>query len=175
MIFFAGFGSLVLLLVIIAIVITSNKKTVFEEENNLLYGSVWGDEIGDVIISFSDLYYNVTAVEAGELKGFIFNKSGFGGLTATKKGFYEVNSGWSFSGGANTEYHLRVSVNNDAVANCHAQRKIGTGGDVGSASTAPCIVFLKKNDVVGLQIENTVNINNAFIHDVGLTIVRLST
>lgn len=138
-----------------------------------VYGSVFGNEIGDVIIGSSMVYFNVTNTTAGILKGFTFNESGVGGLTAQFPGVYQIESGWSFSGGPNTEYHLSVSKNGIKADNCHAQRKIGPGGDVGSASTAPCLVFVNVGDVLHLSIENIENTVDAKIHDIGMIVIRV--
>ena len=139
---------------------------------NQIFGSTTGNELGDIIISSSGVYYNITTVTKGLLNGFDFNESGNGEIGALVAGIYKLDSGWSFSGSANTEYHLRLAVNGLPADNCHAQRKIGTGADVGSATTAPCFVRLEVGDEVTAQIENVDNVNNAEVHDIGLTAVR---
>jgi len=140
---------------------------------NQIYGSVYGNELGDITITSLGAYYNVTGLSQGLLNGFSFNTTGQDELTALVSGTYKIDSGWSFSGSANTEYHIRIAKNGVNADNCHGQRKIGTGGDVGSASTAPCLVALTIGDKINIQIENVDNSNNAFIHDVGMTVWRI--
>ena len=103
----------------------------------------------------------------------IFNASGKGELTVQMDGVYRIQSGWSFSGQANTEYHIAVGINFIRNEECHGERVIGTGGDVGSAPTAPCTLDLNKDDTINLMIENVDNAADAVISDIGLNILRV--
>lgn len=136
---------------------------------NMIYGEVWGKEIGDVNIISQGVYYNVTNVSLGETNGFT---EADGKLTAKYSGIYSVNSAWSFSGSANTEYHLALGVNGGRQEHCHAQRKIGTGGDVGSSSLS-CIDRFNAGDVITLMIENVDSATDPTIHSINLNVVRI--
>ena len=50
---------------------------------------------------------------------------------------------------------------------------IGTGGDVGSASTTPCIKQLNTGDIINLMIENVDSTSYPTVHNIGLTIKRI--
>jgi len=161
-----------LLLLCLSLLSCSDQRTlIIPSSNSLIYGSTYGEDLL-LTISTNNTYYNVTTIQTGLLNGFTFNETGEGELKALYSGNYKLDSSWSFNGGANTEYHIRIAVNGIATK-CQGERKVGTGNDVGSATTVPCIVTLRVNDKITLQVENIDNTNNVNIHDVGLTALRL--
>ena len=95
--------------------------------NNMIYAQAYGVDIGAVPIASSGIYYNVSGTVSDLDTGFIFNDSGNYELTALQGGVYKIATQWSFSGTANTEYHLSVAVNYVQRDQCHAERKIGKG------------------------------------------------
>ncbi len=124
-----------------------------------------------ITFPFTGIYYPITDMNAGHLRGF---SSTDGNLIAHYDGNYLLTSQWSFSGGANTEYHISFYKNGTTqLAHCHAERKIGTGGDVGSASVT-CIEPLNAGDYICMSIENATNTQSADIHDATTNITRLS-
>jgi hypothetical protein len=69
-------------------------------------------------------------------------------------GVYSVLVGMSFSGSLSKTYQLEVYVYDDSGASwgasgCAADRKLGTGGDVGSAAFG-CLLALDANDQIGV-------------------------
>jgi hypothetical protein len=136
---------------------------------NQIYGEAWGHEIGDVTISSSGVYYNITNLTGGELNGFTHSS---GVLTPQVAGLYHIVSNFAFSGATTNEYHLGLIVNGVQQDKCHTQRKLGTGGDVGSAGFT-CFYRLSSGDAVTLGIENAGAANDATIHDVDLNLVRI--
>ena len=121
-----------------------------------------------VTIGSANTYYSVD-VNAGLLNGFSLVD---GNLVATYGGIYSVNSQWSFSGGVTNEYHLTLYKNGVMERKCHAERVLGTGGDVGSASFI-CLVELNAGDTLSPKIENATAGKNANVHDLQLTVVRI--
>ena len=140
---------------------------------NMIYGNLNGHDAGTIVIDSSLVYHNITNISISRNNGFIFNQSGEGELTAQFDGTYRIQSGWSFSGQANTEYHIAVGINWVGNIECHGERKIGTGGDVGSAVTSPCTLEINAGDKINLMIENVDNTANAVISDIGLNILRV--
>ncbi len=135
---------------------------------NEVYGSLWNDEAGITPIDSSLVYYNISNLTVGKLKGVTFvNES----LLIEHSGVYLITSQLSFSGQANTEYHLALGINSVRSLMCHAQRKLG-GGDVGSASYA-CLENLSAGDYLTPMIENVDNLGDANAHDIQLNIVYM--
>lgn len=137
---------------------------------NSIYGGLTGYHIGDVPISASGVYFNVTNVSQQLSNGFAFNLSGEGELTVQIPGVYELLSGWSFANSANTEYHIAVGINWVRDMDCHGEAKLLIGGDVGNAATSPCTKRLEVGDKVNLMLENVDNANDPTIHSIGLTV-----
>jgi len=135
------------------------------------YGEMWGLEIGETIITSINTYENITGLTEGELKGVTYSNDT---LIIQKAGTYSINSQFSFNDGDNTEYHLSLGKNGNRLKHCHAQRKIGTGGDVGSASFT-CIDMFDVGDNLTIMVENVDNTNNPDIQSINLNVVRLSS
>lgn len=96
-------------------------------------------------------------------------------ITIIEAGAYMVTASISFSGATSGNiYELQVQTNNGATPylNLHCDRKIGTGGDVGSASISGIGVFAA-SDTVELWIQNTSAGNNATVRDCTLSIVQI--
>ncbi len=134
-----------------------------------VYGEMWGMDIGDVDILSSDVYFNVTNLTEGLNKNVIFFNDS---LIIQIPGVYKVSSQWSFRDGANTEFHLSLAIDDVQNDKCHAERKIGTGGDVGSASYT-CLLNLSKTNVITVVIENVGNTNNPAIDNIQFNIIRI--
>jgi len=66
------------------------------------YVEVYGTDVGDIILD-QNVYANVTNLTEGYNNGFTVTN---GTILALNPGLYHVMSQWSFSGGANTEYHV---------------------------------------------------------------------
>lgn len=74
-------------------------------------------------------------------------------ITTTLAGTYYVGVNVSFSGSSLETYVLRLFnvTQNVASPNCYLERKLGTGGDVGSASFQG-FIFATANDVFVVQV-----------------------
>lgn len=83
-----------------------------------------------------------------------------GTVTVRKGGHWRVGMQSSFSGVANTEYHIGV-FRNDTELKIETNRKLGTGGDVGSCSFVG-IASLTSGDVLDLRVNATSGSGNYF-------------
>ena len=136
---------------------------------DMIYAEAWGKDIGDVIISDANVYYPITNLTQGLINGMSGNNEN---LTVIFDGVYKIVAHWSFSGTANNEYHISIDVNGVQQDKCHAERKIGTGGDVGSASFT-CLYDFNIGDKVRMVIENADAGNDATIHSINTNMVRI--
>jgi cytoskeletal protein CcmA (bactofilin family) len=133
----------------------------------IYYAQGWGQHAGEVQINASDVYFNFTSFNETIMNGFDIVD---GALTIIDSGMYKVDGTWSFSGTPNNEYHIAVAVNNEVKPECHAQRVIGSGGDVGDAGTT-CLLRLSAGDYLNTQIENEDSTGNPDIHDINFNII----
>ena len=137
---------------------------------NNYYAEGYGVDIGEVAIASAGAYYNITNFTMGESNGINFNAQG--GVTPIVAGLYHISGSYSFSGSANNEYHIRIAKNNIGEPQCHTERVIGTGGDVGNAGIT-CFVRMTNTDVVNAQIENVDGTGNPTIHNINFNMVRI--
>ncbi len=96
-------------------------------------------------------------------------------ITVNKTGVYTVAFNTSFSGGAGKTYEIEVKKNNGTAsfANIHIERKIGSGGDIGSTASSGRIA-LTATDTVELWIRCTdVTTADATIRDANLNLVQV--
>lgn len=134
-----------------------------------IYGEMYGKEIGEVQIDTISKYYNITNLTQGDISGVNYSNSK---LIIDEAGVYAISSQFSFSDGANTEFHLGLGINGSRQDHCHTQRKVGTGGDMRSASFT-CINSFNKGDIITVMIENVDNVNNPTIHSINLNIIKI--
>ncbi len=138
---------------------------------NLIYAEMNATHSGDVQIVTQGVYANVTNMSIGHNNGFSLLADHT--LIVNYGGVYEISTFYSFSGSANQEYHSRLAVNGiGADGGCHAERVIGTGGDVGDASFG-CLQTLYIGDFLNIQFENINSTNNPSIHDINFNIKRM--
>ena len=94
-------------------------------------------------------------------------------ITIDIAGVYLINIQMSFSGNASNKYSFAAFKNNGATQlGTRATRMLGSGGDVGCASTL-AVVSLAKNDTVEVWIQNESAGNNATVEDCVLSVVRV--
>jgi len=77
-------------------------------------------------------------------------------ITIVEDGDYDIDFSISFSGGNNITYTLVIAVNGVAQNNGKLQRKLGTGGDVGSGSFS-CLLSLTAGQHLTVLISSTTN------------------
>lgn len=138
--------------------------------NNQPFGEFTGDHVNHTVTA-KNLYENVTGLIIGDYNYVNLTNSSF---IIQKAGYYATNGQFSFSDGANTEFHLAIGLNGVRQQDCHTERKLGTGGDVGSASFT-CISYYNVSDILTLMVENVDNVNDIEIHSLNLNIRRIST
>ena len=96
-------------------------------------------------------------------------------ITILKKGKYLVIISLAFKGDASVEWDFRLYTNNRATAfnNVHTDRKLGAGGDVGSASLSGICDFAV-NDTVELWMKHEAGVNKDItVEDCTLSIVQI--
>ena len=105
----------------------------------------------------------------GSINGFTFNADG--GVMGIA-GLYKVDGSYSFSGTPNNEYHIRIAKNDVGLDNCHAERRLGAGGDVGNAGIT-CFVKITSTDYLNAQVENVDSAGNPTIHNINFNMLRI--
>jgi len=96
-------------------------------------------------------------------------------LTITKAGKYLVTISISFSGDNSVDWKFTLCKNNGAsnFLNVHTNRKLGSAGDIGSASMSG-IVDLAVNDTVELWMEHSSGVNKYItIQDCTMSVVQV--
>ena len=76
----------------------------------------------------------------------------------------------SFSGAVNTEYHGHLYING-SEASLGWHRKLGSGGDIGSASFIG-LLELSSNDTLEIRVETTSGSGNVFDMNDGQFIIK---
>ena len=92
-----------------------------------------------------------------------------------KTGRYLVNVSFAFSGDASVDWTFHVHTNNGTVEfdNLHTNRKLGAGGDIGSASISGIAQF-NAGDTVELWSEHGAGVNKSLtIQDCTLSIIQI--
>jgi len=133
------------------------------------YAEMWGRQITNITISAPGVYENITGLVVGHISNVVFNSSKF---IIVEPGIYKISSQFAFSDGANTEFHLAMGKNGIRDEHCHTERKIGTGGDVGSASFT-CIDNVTTGDILTVMVENVDNTNDPEIHSINFNILKI--
>jgi len=96
-------------------------------------------------------------------------------ITITKAGHYMVNVSLAFSGDASVDWKFTLCKNNGTAnfLNVHTNRKLGSGGDIGSASMSG-IVDLAVNDTVEIWMIHGAGVNKDItVQDCTLSIVAV--
>ena len=137
--------------------------------DSAVFGELVGRNIGETNIISKDVYYNVINLTCGHSLNINCSNSE---LIIIEPGYYRIGSQFAFNDGANTEFHLALGINENRNEHCHTQRKLGTGGDVGSASFT-CIDYLNTSDALTIMIENVINTNNPSIQSINLNLVKI--
>lgn len=68
-------------------------------------------------------------------------------ITITKAGKYWVSGSFSFSGSANVTFRICLFYDNTEISKIHLARKLGSGGDVGSASFSGILSASANKDI----------------------------
>lgn len=96
-------------------------------------------------------------------------------ITVDNAGKYLCTVSISFSGTGSVDWTFHVYKNNGTTKfdNVHTNRKLGAGGDIGSASMSG-IIDLAENDTVELWMEHAEGVNkNITIQDCTLSLVQI--
>lgn len=149
-----------------------NQSKLFYNDSYRSYGSVGYHNDTGLTVSISDQlnYFNVTGGTAGVLHNCNFTNDY---LIVGETGDYLVNWGLGFSGGANDLYEVTILIDGKEQNPCETHRKLGAGGDQGSASST-CIVSLTAGEGVNIGIQNEDSTADPIIYAGGLTINKIN-
>lgn len=118
------------------------------------YGSVYIHDGTNVLAAVTNAYTPVvtwkTAVtndQAPSINATLMTN----GITVLSAGTYKVSHQLSYSGVLSGDIEAAIMINGVHQAHAEFERKLGTGGDVGSAS-AHGLFYLESNDVVNVAI-----------------------
>lgn len=81
-------------------------------------------------------------------------------IEITKAGNYFISVSFSFSGDASVDWHFHVRINTTTLENLHTNRKLGAGGDIGSASMSG-IATLSVGDMLNVSMQHTAGVNKS--------------
>lgn len=146
-------------------------------ESNFAYAELYVSYNATVTaITSAGVYATVTAnVTQDDLKNFTFTSTATDKyLTCGVAGTYQFCLYMSFSGGNSDEFHGGVSINNNPPSGKHEfSRKMGAGGDVGSAGTGG-IITLAVNDTLRIKIANETDADDPTIKNLNFSIRRIA-
>jgi hypothetical protein len=95
-----------------------------------------------------------------------------GTITIVEPGTYKISSGMCFSGGSTDTVFCSIYKNSTAIGPI-MERKLGTGGDVGSASIPPFHYVLAKDDIVSVYFWLDSGTDAVTFHQIGLILERV--
>jgi len=96
-------------------------------------------------------------------------------ITIIKKGKYLVTISLAFKGDASVEWDFRLGINNGSgfCLNVHTDRKLGAGGDVGSASLSGICDFAV-GDTIELWMKHEAGVNKSItVEDCTMSLVQI--
>jgi hypothetical protein len=116
------------------------------------YGELYvHDGVTAMVVTNAGTYYTLApAFTAGSSLGTTLATSS-NSITVLKKGMYQYNGSLSFSGTGNSTIECAAFTNGTEAINSDFKRKIGSGGDVGSAAKA-AMLNLNAGDYVQMKI-----------------------
>ena len=127
------------------------------------------DAGGNVTISNTSYYFTVDGMTAGFLNRFSFAANA---LTALDSGLYRTNYAVSFGGGSSDLYEIAIKVNDVVQNNCELHRKLGTGGDAGSAGGS-CLLNLTAGNTITMGISDNDATADAEIFTANVNMIRI--
>jgi hypothetical protein len=137
-------------------------------DDSLLYN---GTEWENVPHTFGELYYhndagtldfstttaliNVTGITNGLSSNMTLSGTN-GSITVIDTDTYRVELSASFQSASAADFDLHIGVDGVDQDKCHANRRIGTGTDVGNAGMT-CLLDLAANEVVTFMVNSAAN------------------
>lgn len=136
------------------------------------YGAAYGADQSTAMTDIGTTYTTVTAFTASAGRGITWD-AGNDIATITNAGIYFITVQASFSGTGSSEFecaiHTADTTEEDEV---HLSRKLGTGGDVGSAS-ANGVLTLAASATVRLKCKGDNAGDDMTPQDVQMTILKI--
>lgn len=109
---------------------------------------------GASVLTLQDVYYPFTWFDTGSLSSDMTVNTTTDTITVLQKGVYKVDFSVSFAGTLSETFELSAFVNDTEDKGMDIQRKMGTGGDVDSASFTGITRF-NVNDVLSVRVKCT--------------------
>jgi hypothetical protein len=139
-----------------------------QSDDSLLYnGTGWEN----VPHTFGELYYhndagtldfstttaliNVTGLTNGLSSNMTLNDTN-GSITVIDADTYRIELSASFQSASAADFDLHIGIDGAEQDKCHANRRIGTGTDVGNAGMT-CLLDLAVNEVVTFMVNSAAN------------------
>lgn len=138
------------------------------------YGEIYvqGNSSGQTTNASADTFDKVTQFASDGVSDGCTNAAASDQITVGSTGIYNAHCEVSFSGTLSVEMSLRLSVNGTDQAKSEAVRKIGTNGDVGSASIH-ALLSLTANDIVTLEVASNGTSDSFVMQAANLSVVRV--
>ena len=138
------------------------------------YGEIYvqGNSTGQTTNASAGTFDKVTQFDSNGVSRNCTNTAASDQITVANAGKYIAHLEASFSGTLSAEIKLRFAINGTTVAKSESARKLGTGGDVGSAS-CHCILDLSASDVVTVYVASDGSSDSFVLVDSNLTLIRV--
>ena len=138
------------------------------------YGEIYvvGNSSGQTTNATGGVYDKITQFASNGVSRNCTNSAASDQITVTNAGKYIAHFECSFSGTLNSEMRLRLAIDGTTQAKSSTVRKLGTGGDVGSASIH-CILDLTAGQIVTAYVASD-GASDSFVMQSGnLSLVRI--
>jgi len=138
------------------------------------YGEIYvvGNSSGQTTNATGGVFDKVTQFASDGVSSNCTNAAASDQITVANAGKYIAHLEASFSGTLSAQMKLRFAVNGTTVAKSETTRKLGTGGDVGSAS-CHCILDLSASDIVTVYVASDGSSDSFVLVDSNLTLIRV--
>ena len=138
------------------------------------YGEIYvtGNSTGQTTNAVADTFDKVTQFASNGSSRNCTNDATNNQITVTNAGKYIFHCEASFSGTNNATITLRASVNGTDQSNVESVRKLGTAGDVGSASLHG-ILDLSASDIVTLEVASDGTSSTFVLQSSNMSLSRL--
>ncbi|MHC4302715.1 MAG: hypothetical protein ACYS7Y_36105, partial [Planctomycetota bacterium] len=159
--------------VVIAIGLAGSEVYVIADDHSAV-GEMYedNDSGSGITITTSGTYYGWVTASTGEVRGVTFASDATADkLTVAHSGLYHVDGAVSFTGSIGSTFLGVVHVNGSPQVKVKFRRKIGTGGDIGSASLSG-VLDLSENDYVDLRFTADGNNKTITIYSANLSIAK---
>lgn len=124
--------------------------------SNENYGELYYHHETDALLldlTTSNNFTQITGMTTGNCNGITCSNHT---ITINKQSMYNLDSTFSFTGGANGIYHCAIFVNGNEQENCEFQRTMGGGTTIGVA-TITCLINGTVDATIDIRCQDTNN------------------